>query len=273
MKPSEHPAKPPLFTYYAPLNNEFRGLVSIPHSGEVIPEEFKPYLSNDLKALGQDVDTKVNELIHIDQLQKAGIGVLVAHIHRVCVDLNRTPEQSVLFWKENTHGVQLVTKPVPRDLELQWIQDFHQPYFAILTALIHELEHATHPKLAPVIDLHSMPSAPTDYHFKLNPNQKMTRADFCLSDQRGKSCEPEFIQYFHESLKKAGYSAAINDPYIGGYVTIYVDQFKTNNIQIEINRQLYLDEVHRQIKTELVPSLKDKLTKSLESGLLQFSRT
>ena len=104
----DHPQKNPLFDYYAPLGKTFRGLLSIPHSGETIPPEFKKYLSGDEAAYKQDVDFKVNELVDIRKLQEAGIAVLVAHVHRVCVDLNRAESNCILFWKENTQGKKLV---------------------------------------------------------------------------------------------------------------------------------------------------------------------
>lgn len=99
------PQTHPLFTYYPPLDATTVGIVSIPHSGEDIPEEFKPYLCADLLTMREDVDYKVHELVDIEALQKNGLGVMVAHVHRVCVDLNRSEENCVMFWKENTKGV------------------------------------------------------------------------------------------------------------------------------------------------------------------------
>ena len=85
----DHPQKNPIFDFYAPLGSKYLGLLSIPHSGETIPAEFEKFLSGDLKAYKEDVDFKVNELVDIRKLQEAGVAVLVAHVHRICVDLNR----------------------------------------------------------------------------------------------------------------------------------------------------------------------------------------
>ena len=65
-----------------------------------------------------------------------------------------------------------------------------------------------------------------------------------------------------------GSSVAVNDPYIGGYVTTFVDRFQTNNIQIEINRSIYMDEDSKQLNDEKVKKLKPHLTKSIISGLV-----
>lgn len=265
----EHPQKNPLFDYYAPLGSNYRGILSIPHSGETIPAEFEQYLSGDTLAYREDVDFKVNELIDIKKLQEAGVGVLVAHVHRVCVDLNRAESNCVLFWKDNTQGKKLVVKDPDTAETQRFIQTYHRPYFEILKAALQDLERR---KKGPVsmVDLHSMPSRPTEYHMKQNPNQKTHRPDFCVSDRKGKTCRPEFIHFFRDQLEKAGHESALNDPYIGGFVTEYVDQFRTNNIQIEIKRSIYMDEVTKTLIPEKVNALRPVLTDVLIAGFEKF---
>ncbi len=265
----DHPQKNPIFDFYSPLGSQFRGLLSIPHSGENIPPEFLPFLSGNEKAYKEDVDFKVNELVDIPTLQQNGIAVLVAHVHRICVDLNRAESNCVLFWKENTKGEALVTQePTSSEVQL-FIEKYHRPYYEILRSAIQDLEKK---KAAPVsmIDLHSMPSSPTAYHMKQNPNQKIHRPDFCVSDRKGKTCTPEFIRFFQQGLIAQGYEATQNDPYVGGYVTEYVDQFRTNNIQIEIKRSRYMDEATKTLDSKKVSSLRPHLTETLVKGFIQF---
>ncbi len=265
----DHPQKSPLFDYYAPLGSQYRGLLSIPHSGENIPSEFTDFLSGDLRAYKEDVDFKVNELVDIEALQQAGVAVLVAHVHRICVDLNRAENNCVLFWKDNTQGKKLVVKdPSPLEAE-RFIEVFYRPYYEILKSAIQDLEKR---KQAPVsmIDLHSMPSRPTDYHLKQNPLQKMHRPDFCLSDRKGKTCEAQFIEFFQRELTARGHESSLNDPYVGGFVTEYVDQFRTNNIQIEINRSIYMDEGTKELVPAKVSHLRPLLTEVLIKGFESF---
>lgn len=265
----DHPQKTPLFDYFAPLGTKYLGLLSIPHSGENVPDVFLPYLSGDLRAYKEDVDYKVNELVDIKALQNAGIAVLVAHVHRVCVDLNRAESNCVLFWKENTQGKKLVVKdPTPSEVE-KFIETFHRPYYEILKSSLQDLEKRKKGKVS-MIDLHSMPSRPTEYHMKQNPNQKMHRPDFCLSDRKGKTAEPEFIKFFHDGLVNKGHESSFNDPYVGGFVTEYVDQFRTNNIQIEINRGIYMDESTKELIPEKVAHLRPMLTEVLIQGFEKF---
>lgn len=265
----DHPQKSPIFDYYAPLGAAYRGVLSIPHSGENIPKEFEAFLSDDKRAHQEDLDYKVNELVDIKALQEAGVAVLVAHVHRVCVDLNRAESNCVMFWKENTFGKKLVIKDPTNQETEKFIEAYHRPYFEILKASLQDLEKR---KKGPVsmVDLHSMPSKVTDYHLKMNPNQKPYRDDFCISDRRGLTCSPEFIEFFHHDLLKTGYSAAINDPYVGGYITEYVNNFRTNNIQIEVNRAIYMDEVNKVLIPEKVERLRPILTQSLIDGFKKF---
>lgn len=265
----DHPQKSPLFDFYSPLGSSYRGLLSIPHSGENIPPEFEKYLTGDLAAYKEDVDYKVNELIDIRALQENGIAVLVAHVHRVCVDLNRAESNCVLFWKENTQGKQLV-KVDPSEEEIQnIIKTYHRPYFEILKSALQDLEKRK-PGLISMVDLHSMPSRPTAYHLKQNPNQKTHRPDFCLSDRKGKTCVPEFIRFFQEELMARGFESSLNDPYVGGFVTEFVDHFRTNNIQIEIKREIYMDEKTKMLVPQKVFRLKPLLTQALISGFQKF---
>jgi N-formylglutamate amidohydrolase len=259
-----------IFEYYPSKTNEIKGLLSIPHSGELIPPEFDQYLSGNLEAYKEDVDYKVNELIDIEAIRNEGIAVIVANIHRVCVDLNRSPDLAVLNWPQNTKGVVLVKERPVFEIEQNIIARYHAPYFEMIKAVLKDLEKK---KSAPVsfIDLHSMPSAPTEYHMKQNPNQKMSRADFCISDYRGKTCSKEFIHFYCDDLKAKNYQVAINDPYVGGYITIHVDQmYRTNNIQIEINRKIYMNETTKELDLNLVPNLVQDLTKTLISGFNKF---
>lgn len=267
---SDRPHKNPLFSFYAPLSDEFRGLLSIPHSGEVVPEAFNKYLSGNVLDYREDVDFKVDELVDIKALQESGVAVLVSHIHRICVDLNRSPDIAVLCWKNNTKGVPLVKLEPTADEIAGFINQYHAPYFEVIKSMIQDLErHKKGP--VSVIDLHSMPSTPTAYHMKQNPNQKATRADFCLSDRRGKTCTQEFIQFFHEAFEAKNFSSAINEPYIGGFVTEYVDRFRTNNIQIEINRRIYMDETTKELIPEDVSYLRPHLTETLIHGFKKFN--
>ncbi len=244
------------------------GILSIPHAGEVIPDSFKKFLTDDMIALMEDVDYRVHSLVDLDKIRSAGIAVIIAKVHRYCVDLNRAPDVAVLNWKENTKGVNIV-KENPSAIEVeQFLNRYHRPYYHCMQSAVEELAKVIKRKV-PFIDLHSMPSTPTAYHLKLNPNQSMIRADFCLSDLPDhSSCVPSFIEVARKALENGGYTAAINDPYQGGYVTKFINKLHTDNIQIEINRSIYMDEIKKQLIGPLVDRLRPVLTESIINTLL-----
>jgi len=253
-----------VFNFYPP-KNKYIGVLSIPHSGQVIPKEFVQYLTKNTHAWDQDVDFKVNELVDIEKLTENGIAVIVANIHRVCVDLNRPPEAAVLNWKKNSMQVELVTSEPTEEDRKQYEMKYHAPYFEMLKAMINDL--ATHQKgIKSLIDLHSMPTKPTEYHLKVTPNQPLERPDFCVSDIEGISCEKEYIDFTCTNLSKFSNDVTKNIPYYGGHITRYIHATyeNINNIQIEIKRGIYMDEETR----ELVPNLVDALLPNLTDALI-----
>jgi N-formylglutamate amidohydrolase len=251
-----------IFSFYSPHQLPLKGILSIPHSGEWIPEEFTPYLTVNTHDLNQDLNYQVNELVNIEQLTQQGIAVLVSHVHRVCIDLNRAPEQAIFAWKENTQGVSLVTKTAHEAFCEKALHRYHYPYFEMLRSVLDEGKKNRQSPLS-VIDLHSMPSKPTAYHLKKNPQQKIVREDFCISDLKGKSCHPEYMN-FAETLFTKDFSVSMNDPYLGGYVTQFFHQCGGNNaLQIEINRKLYMDESSITLIQSKANFLKEKITKNL----------
>ena len=251
-----------IFSIYS-AKNQYKGLLSIPHSGEIIPDEFKEYLIDDFDILSRDVDTGVHELIDINALNEAGITVIKAHIHRICIDLNRPLDNSMLNWKKNSRAEQTVVKEPNEETRKRLQIKYHSPYYEMLKALINELKK--HSKKASFVDLHSMPSRATDYHLKINPNQKVIRPPFCLSDVNGASCDENFIKTFHSNFQNLYPSSSVNDPYFGGNVTREINSLfpDINNIQIEISRKLYLNEDNRTMIQEKVADLKPKLTDML----------
>lgn len=259
-----------IFDYHPP-KAPFIGILSIPHSGETRPAEFGRYLVEDVDVLSRDVDTGVHHLVDIEALNQAGIAALKANIHRACVDLNRAPEACVLNWKSNSLGEKLVVEePDPKTRALL-AQKYHAPYYEMIKALIHELAKSA--KRPSFIDLHSMPSRPTEYHLKKNPRQEKRRPSFCLSDIEGLSCEPEFIDFAAGELGRTYPKVYKNNPYFGGHVTRHVNETYpgVNNIQIEISREIYLNEDSRELVGEKVAKLRPVLTQALTKTFQRFA--
>ena len=262
----------PIFTYMAP-KNQFIGVLSIPHSGEEIPVDIAPFLVNDFKHLAQDVDWRVHELVDLEKLTQDGIGVIYSHIIRTAVDLNRSRDLALLNWKKNSKGISIVKEEPDQKLGEVFLGKYYDPYYEMMRTMMEELKN--HTKVPNFIDLHSMPSKAEKYHLEKNPNQKIDRPDFCLSDQHGKTCEKNFIDFMQNQLGQYFSEVTQNDPYVGGHVTQYIGKHypEGNNIQIEISRAVYMNEETKELKTTQVDYLKSHLTDSIIKCFQEFNRS
>ncbi|PIR22360.1 MAG: hypothetical protein COV44_08085 [Deltaproteobacteria bacterium CG11_big_fil_rev_8_21_14_0_20_45_16] len=245
-----------------PAEAEARGVISIPHSGDWIPEAFSSHLSPSQKIRDRDLDFKVNEIAPISQLQKLGLHIVVAKVHRICIDLNRPKDRALFAWPKNSTGENVVISKLPSLEQERLLSEHFDPYFECL-------QNLTKGHLS-LIDLHSMPSRATSYHLSKNPHQILDRPDFCISDADGKSAPLARVKLVQDFLKSRGFDAQINEPYKGGYITQHFGSLGISSIQIEINRKLYMDED----KQELIPEKFNKLTACIfDLFKAYFSRT
>jgi N-formylglutamate amidohydrolase len=114
------------------------------------------------------------------------------------------------------------------------IKDLYHPYHDALQGLIDEARTLFGKAL--LIDCHSMPGF---------NSMGSRRSDIILGDRFGKSCSPEIVTLIETLFHDLGYSVSRNYPYAGGFVTKHYGKpcESTNAIQIEINRDLYLNPI------------------------------
>lgn len=260
---------PEVFSYFPP-KDRIMGILSIPHSGETLPEEFRSYLVEDDWSLMQDVDYRVHQLVDIPKLQASGVAVIYSQIIRTAVDLNRAKKAAVLNWKENSKGVKIIRKMPSAEIIERLQEKYHTPYYEMLKTMILELQ-ASSDGVPPLIDLHSMPSQAEDYHMRQNPGQEKIRPDFCLSDNHGVTCEKSVIANVGDQLQSYGYKVLYNNPYIGGNITKFLHEnyVPLNNFQIEISRALYMNEQTKELKKDFINTFKIHLTETLIKALGQ----
>jgi N-formylglutamate amidohydrolase len=93
------------------------------------------------------------------------------------------------------------------------------------------------------------------------------RADVVPGDRDGTSCAPSLSRHVGEHFRARGYSVAFNDPYKGGFITRHHGQPATaiHAIQIELSRDLYMDEETFAIRDDGFARVSDTLAALLES--------
>jgi N-formylglutamate amidohydrolase len=236
-------------------------LVTIPHSGEVVPPQ-----ASWLKALPEeilmcDVDRYV-DFLYEPSLQKLQLPYVKTEWHRYAGDLNRIPEDvdagSVegsinpagmhrrgFLWAITTYNHPLMRKPTSAKVYQELVELIYEPFHAKVRKLYESFKNAGYAKVFH-IDAHSMPSVGTKEH--RDPGEH--RADIVVSDCHGKSCDPKFRDLVIAAYVIAGFKVAYNWPYFGGRVSEHYGQPSQNHhaIQVEINRDLYMDEITKKLK-------------------------
>lgn len=257
------PIETPVFTYYPPIGT-VRGFISIPHAGLVLPDEFKPFLVPTLAPheLNCDVDYQLDKLLNITALQNAGVAVLVAKVHRVCVDLNQTPETAILSHKENSQGVTLLASRPDDNTISELIETYHQSYYDFMITVVHNI---TSIKLGFVslLALQSISSQQTALRATNHPEQLTSKLPigFCIGNMKGLSCQRVYTDSFKDAFENADYAVLTNTQVTDGYsITSMDEQLKGNVVECEINRGIYMDEGEVRLIDDKVKELRDVLT-------------
>ena len=238
-----------------------------PHSGTDYPEDFAHQA--DPSRLRSAEDSHVHDLFTgaLDQ----GAVMLDALFPRSYIDPNRAQNDFLpasLVAAEADHlpfqleptvksdlGIGLIWMRVPPDGEpmypqpltaatvLQRLAGYYQPYHGALRECL-DRTYRTFGRVFH-INCHSMSNQAS----AMSTQPKGTRRpDFVIGDRDGTSCDPLLTQILYEFLTAQGYQVTINDPYKGvELVRAYSDPVHDrHSVQLEINRQLYMDETSRE---------------------------
>jgi N-formylglutamate deformylase len=234
--------------------------VSIPHSGEKIPEQAVWLKGLPEEILMSDVDRFVDAL-YKPALQQLEIPYQLTEWHRYAVDLNRIPsdidEASVAgaskkagthndgyHWVMTKNEVALMKEPMSSNVHQELTHLIYEPFHAGVRNHYDSFK-ASGIKNIFHMDVHSMPSLGTRQH--RDPGEK--RADIVVSDCLGKSCHAHFRDLVIAAYATVGFKVGYNWPYMGGRVTEQYGQplVGQHAIQVELNRGLYMDERTKQL--------------------------
>ncbi len=216
-------------------------VVSIPHTGTLLPEDTRRRLASAAMACQPMTDWHLHHLY--DFLPGLGITTIHAVYSRFVADLNRPPDGRALYpGRFETGLVPLETfqgDPVfadpPRDEETRALRDaVHAPYHGALLALLEEQVRA-HGRVV-LVDAHSVASAASRLHGPL-------KKDIYLGDRDGETCGAWLRDCLRTGFEVEGLTVNLNDPYKGGYITDhYGRQAGVDAIQIEMCQRVYMDE-------------------------------
>jgi N-formylglutamate deformylase len=249
-------------------------VLSVPHAG-VGTQGFEASLSPELD-VRCDADLYVDRLYRLGQPDEPEVYV-AARLSRFVCDLNRdaddvsrgtVPEHPAprntngrgFVWAVTTAGLPALSRPL--SLEAWRARTaLHATYH---DAIARALERArARFGFAVLVDGHSMPSRGRSGH----QDQGRERADVVPGDRDGTSCSPQLSLHVGQHFASRGYRVAFNEPYKGGYITAHHGRpaDAIHAIQIELRRDLYMDELTYTLRPSGVDTLAATLTQLLTS--------
>lgn len=253
----------PPFSVVEPAHQSAPFVLSSPHSGRKYPQAFLAASRLDARAIRRSEDSYIDEIFA--DAPSLGLPFLCAEFPRAFLDVNREAfefdpgmfhDPLPGFVNTRSHrvasGLGTIARVVSDGSEIykdkltladafDRVDRLHQPYHQALSTLMETTK--TRFGSATLIDCHSMPS-----HLSAGPlssYRKRQTADIILGNRYGTSCSPLIIDETERVLTGFGYRVVRNEPFAGGFCTEKFGRPVSgfHSLQIEINRELYMNEV------------------------------
>ncbi len=251
-----------------------------PHSGRCYPEDFIRRSVLSMRDLRRSEDFLVDRLF--DTAPEFGCWQLVACRPRAWLDLNRAPDEldpemfdgrppeNVRITPRVSAGLGVIPRLVAEGMEiydspLPWseararLKNGYWPYHERLGRLLLHLRERY--GQAVLLDCHSMPASAARAMTPLGGR----KPHIILGDRNGTSCSPLLTDVLEALFTAAGLRVSRNRVYTGGYITNHYGAagLGMHAIQIEINRELYMDE------RNLAPSAEYDDLKRIITGVIR----
>ena len=266
--------------YPAPTIHPPRGslpvLLSVPHAGREYDLEVLANAAQGRESLELLEDPLVDRLCW--RAIAAGLGAIVQQVPRAVIDCNRDESEvdpaavagispapvgprarfglGLVPSRTHRHGA-LWRRPIDRTELVCRIEQVHRPYHAAIAKSLDALT-VRHGE-AILVDCHSMPS-------------RRGQADIVIGDRHGTSAAPWVAAEAAGIARKAGFTAALNEPYAGGAIVAAHGRSAdgVHAIQLEIGRSLYLKQDDRTpgVGFVRIASLVEAIAAGLGNALL-----
>lgn len=260
-----------------PLVQIIPAVVDVPHAGRSYPPAFVNSARLSAQSLRRSEDAFVDLLFA--EAVTLGAPLLAAQFPRAYLDVNREPyELDPRMFEErlpgfaNTRSMRVAggLGTIPRIVgegheiysgklhvqeAMERIDRCYRPYHAALRALVER----TRSRLGTciLVDAHSMPSTGLEQN-------GVAKSDVILGDRYGTSAAAAVVDVAEAAFRSVGLNVSRNRPYAGGFITEhYGDPGNgVHALQIEINRNLYMDEA-TLVPTDAFEPLRDCISEAL----------
>ena len=246
-----------IFDEFNTDNIQYPVILSVPHKGQLFPEEFLHATAVSRMELRKNEDAFVDELIF--HASEQGMPMIAMNIARSFIDVNRDkleldptmfynyPDFPLAMGRRCRLGLGVVHRITARNhpiykglLNYYEVQERFTKIYDVYHKRLQQLIDKCLKKfgICFVLDCHSMPS---EICTLLQDTQ---RIDFCLGTLFDQSCPEELHAFFKSGLEQKNYYVSDNSPYAGAYITFNYCQprRKIYTMQMEVNRGLYMDE-------------------------------
>jgi N-formylglutamate amidohydrolase len=219
-------------------------ICNVPHSGTIIPEEFRGDFVLSQKDLDEEAlymaDNFTNylygELVYVSSS-------IISKISRVVLDIERFQNEadepmskvgmSALYTRTSS-GVVLRNISDENKIALEKIyKEYHDSFKKLASDSLLKHDRAI------VVDCYSFPSIPRSYE----PEQDINRPDICIGADEYHTPK-EMVEILRGNFEKLGYRVEINTPFAGSIVPLdfYKKDKRVISVMIEVNRKLYMNE-------------------------------
>lgn len=266
--------------YFSKMKKIF---LSSPHSGEKIASETPWVSALDQKVQLRDADRFV-DLLYKELVSRYDLEFITAEYNRYVVDLNRSTDhiealsvegveselgkfsKKGLHWVETTQSEVILPKPMSLELHKRLVEKYYLPWHKQVEAAYAKRKAAGMEDVYQ-LDCHSMPSFATHAH----ADAGSYRPEVVVSDYLGKSCSSEYKDIVISAFKEHFQDVNYNKPYIGGGITAKYGKPEQGQhcIQIELRRDMYMNEDTKEFLPEKAKDLSTKLEKVI-GQILQF---
>ena len=250
------------FEVIEPRTGESPLVVEVPHAGLWIDPEALAFTVAPARSIARDADLYVDEIVQ--DAPAEGASLLVAHVSRFVVDLNRgeadcdseavegggrAPSPRGVVWRLTTDGEPILAQPLPRRELERRLALVYRPYHRALEALLQRKRERF--GFAILLCAHSMPSQPrpTPETGKTGPAAPFYRADLVPGTRGRTTAAGLVIDRVDAHGRALGWSIRHDDPYRGGFSTGFYGRPArgVHAVQIEIARRRYMDETSLRI--------------------------
>lgn len=202
-------------------------LISVPHAGQIIPQEVKEYCALSPEQILADSDEGASEIY---DLEPEVAGFVTTDIARAIVDMNRVENdrsQDGIVKTHTSYDVQVYHQPIGEDLIETLLDRYYRPYHKQLSEVSANVKFG--------FDCHTMaavgpPSA---------KDSGCERPNICLSNAYNTCPQDWFEKIIHCFEESFNSEVSIDHPFKGGYISRYHSS-EIPWVQVELSRAPFL---------------------------------